>query len=52
MCLSLHKVIELTPTNNVSYIGGLGKYNYIVMKKSTFISNKKSNTYHNVLKDK
>jgi hypothetical protein len=52
MCLSLHKVIELTPTNNVSYIGGLGKYNYTVMKKDTYLSNKKSNDYRNILKDK
>lgn len=52
MCLFLHKIIELTPTNNVSYVGGLGKCNYTIAKKNTYISNSKSKTYHNILKDK
>jgi len=52
MCLLLHKVIELTPTNNVSYVGGLGKYNCRVVKKNNYISNTKSRDFHTTLKDK
>lgn len=52
MCLLLHKVIELTPTNNVSYVGGLGKYNCTVVKRNRHISNRKSRDSHTVLKDK
>ena len=41
MFLQLHKIIETKPSNNTTYIGGIGRFNTVESNKD--LSNSKKN---------